>query len=80
MGSGNGCLPKSSRLAHIDPVIVNGIVRVDGRVREAPVSDGVKHPILLPPDSLVSYHLVKLHEDTRHGDGSTFFLDCDTIG
>ena len=66
--SGNSCLTKSNRLAPLDPIIVNGIVRVDGRIGKAPVSNDVKHPVLLPLDSPVSYLLVKkLHEDTGHG-------------
>ena len=66
--SGNGCLTKSNRLAPLDPIIVNGIVRVGGRIGKAPVSDDVKHPVLLPLDSPVSSLLVKkFHEDTGHG-------------
>ena len=64
----NGCLSKSKRLAALDPIIENGIVRVGGRIGKAPDSDDVKHPVLLPPDSPVSYLLVKkLHEDTCLG-------------
>ena len=66
--SGNGCLTKSNRLAPLDPIIVNGIVRVGGRIGKAPVSEDVKHPVLLPLDSPVSSLLVKkFHEDTGHG-------------
>ena len=74
--SGNGCLTKSNRLAPLDPIIVKGIVRVGGRIGKAPVSDDVKHPVLLPLDSPVSSLLVKkFHEDTGHG-GREQVLSC----
>ena len=64
----NGCLPKSSYLAPLNPILKDGLLRVGGRIQRAPVSDEVKFPIILSLDSPVSSLLMKtMHERTGHG-------------
>ena len=64
----NGCLPKSSRLTPLNPILKEGLLRVGGRIQRAPVSDEMKFPLILSSDSPVSFLLVKdIHEKTGHG-------------
>ena len=64
----NGCLPKSSRLTPLNPILKEGLLRVGGRIQRAPVSDEMKFPLILSSDSPVSSLLVKdIHEKTGHG-------------
>lgn len=60
---------KGSKIRSLNPFLDDDdILRVGGRLREAPLSDQLKHPIILPHDA----HLTKLliadaHEQTLHG-------------
>lgn len=45
------CDPLSKLKQYLD----NGVIRVGGWIRNAPVSYDVKHPVLLPRDSYNSY-------------------------
>ena len=61
-------LLKGSNLSPLNPIVVDGILRVGGRIRNAPVSDDVKHPVILPPNSPVSELLVRtIHQRCGHG-------------
>ena len=52
----NFSLPSKSPLLKLNPVIVNGLLRVGGRLDRASVSFDLKHPIILPHTS----HLTNL--------------------
>ena len=61
-------LPQSNRLAPLSPILVDGILRVGGRIKNAPVTDDTKHPVILPADSPVSRLIIKkIHVETGHG-------------
>ena len=61
-------LPKGSRLASLNPIMVDGILRVGGRIRNAPVPEDLRYPAILPADSPVSTLLVQnIHEEVGHG-------------
>ena len=61
-------LPKGSRLASLNPIMVDGILRVGGRIRNAPVPEDLRYPAILPADSPVSTLLVqKIHKEVGHG-------------
>ena len=47
-GSQKNCLPKSSPLRNLSPVLVDGMLRVGGRLENAPVLPEVMHPAILP--------------------------------
>ena len=65
-------LPKGSRLASLNPIMVDGILRVGGRIRNAPVPEDLRYPAILPADSPVSTLLVqKIHEEVGHGGKAT---------
>ena len=52
-------LLKGSSLSPLNPIVVDGILRVGGHIRNAPVSDDMKHPMILPSNSPVSELLVR---------------------
>ncbi|XP_068716993.1 uncharacterized protein [Montipora capricornis] len=47
---------KSSRIFKLDPQLMDGLLRVGGRLEKAPVKLDAKHPIILP----ASHHVVRL--------------------
>lgn len=47
---------KSSRIFKLDPQLTDGLLRVGGRLKKAPVNLDTKHPIILP----ASHHVVRL--------------------
>ncbi|XP_028411636.1 uncharacterized protein LOC114534738 [Dendronephthya gigantea] len=68
----NVTVKKSSRVFQLDPVLKNGLVRVGGRLRRAPINDNAKHPIILPKDHHVigllvnHYHHIAGHSGVEH--------------
>lgn len=48
------------KLAKLHPILVNGLLRVGGRLGNAPISDHAKHPIIIPKghfsDLLIQHH------------------------
>ena len=61
-------LPKGSRSASLNPIMVDVILRVGGRIRNEPVSKDLCFPATLPADSPVSTLLVqKIHEKVGRG-------------
>ena len=58
---------KLSRIFKLDPQLMDGLLRVGGRLENAPVKLDVRHPIILP----ASHHVVRLiirfyHHASRH--------------
>ena len=64
----NFSLKKCSSLYRLDPFLdSNGILRVGGRLRRAIISENVKHPVILPRKSHITYLILKhCHEETQH--------------
>ena len=64
----NFSLKKCGSLYRLDPFLdSNGILRVGGRLRRAIVSENVKHPVILPRKSHITYLILKhCHEETQH--------------
>ncbi|KAK4329183.1 hypothetical protein Pmani_000412 [Petrolisthes manimaculis] len=52
----NGRVSKQSKICKLDPFLDKGIIRVGGRLCEAPITDSSKHPMVLPRD----HHIIKL--------------------
>ncbi|XP_055634287.1 uncharacterized protein LOC129774552 [Toxorhynchites rutilus septentrionalis] len=63
----NGQVDSHSDLRTLAPILINGILRLRGRLRHAAISEDSKHPIILPArhpltTSIVTYyHLKNLH-------------------
>lgn len=66
-------LPKAHKMYQLDPILVDGLLRVGGRLRKSSVSLEVKHPVILPKDSIVSQLILDhCHKKTQHqGRGQT---------
>ncbi|KAL7291879.1 hypothetical protein TKK_0014437 [Trichogramma kaykai] len=62
-------LPKRSRLRALHPFIgTGGLLRVGGRLQNAPLTYDEKHPIILPGHCLIVRRLIEqAHRDTLHG-------------
>ena len=63
---------KSSRIFKLDPQLMDGLLRVGGRLENAPVKLDVRHPIILPASQHVVrliirfYHHVSGHSGMEH--------------
>ncbi|XP_068758151.1 uncharacterized protein [Montipora capricornis] len=63
---------KSSGIFKLDPIFLDGIIRVGGRLRNSEIEPDAKHPVLLPKDHHVShliirhYHRVSGHSGIEH--------------
>ena len=60
-------IKKSSNLIHLDPVIIGGILRVGGRLRNAAIPEDARHQWIIPKD----HHVAKLiiqhaHQTCNH--------------
>ncbi|XP_072164399.1 uncharacterized protein [Diadema setosum] len=69
-----GTPPKSGTLDKLNPINVEGVLRVGGRLGKSPLSDDLKHPLILPHDHHVTTLLVShYHHDVGHsGAGMTW--------
>ncbi|XP_064631691.1 uncharacterized protein LOC135489981 [Lineus longissimus] len=62
-----GRVKNTSPLKKLRPVLIDGILRVGGRLALAPISEDSKHPIILPKTNRVAEMLVlHFHQDTAH--------------
>ena len=52
-----------SKLATLPPVLVEGTVRVEGRIRHAPITFEAVHPVILPKDHPVSTLIVRYYHE-----------------
>nr|XP_039269991.1 uncharacterized protein LOC120344746 [Styela clava] len=65
--SNNQEIPKSSTLISLRPFLKNDILRVGGRIKDAPISYDAKHPIVIPKESLIASLMVDyIHRTTGH--------------
>ena len=67
-------LKKCSSLYRLDPYLdTDGLLRVGGRLRNASISEGAKHPVILPRRSRVTQLILQYcHEAIKHqGSGMT---------
>ena len=63
---------KSSGMFKLDPILVDGIIGVGGRLCNSEIETDAKHPVLLPNDHHIShliihhYHHVSSHTGIEH--------------
>lgn len=63
----SGAVRKSSRLYKLDPVAVDGVLRVGGRLSKSALPEEMKHPVILPKESHVSKLILQhIHEKVGH--------------
>ena len=61
------CVKKSSVLAKLDPILVNGLLHVGGRLSRAPLHDDWKHQIIIAKDSPLARLLIQhFHQKSGH--------------
>lgn len=66
------CVKKSSSVFSLDPVLIDGVLRVGGRLRRASLPQDAKHQIILPKNHHVTnlivrhYHLVSGHSGREY--------------
>ena len=56
-----GNRPNGTVLSKLNPIVVDGIVRVGGRLQNAPLDDDMKHLIILPSDHQMTKLLIIHH-------------------
>ncbi|XP_028395694.1 uncharacterized protein LOC114519723 [Dendronephthya gigantea] len=65
-------IKKSSSVYKLDPMLVNGLLCVGGRLQQAPIDDEAKHPIILPKKHHIvtlivrHFHALSGHSGTEH--------------
>ena len=75
-------VPDSNPISELAPILVNdGIIRVGGRLKNAQISFGKQHPILLPQDHHVTILIIRhCHERVRHQGHSLTHVDIHSEG
>jgi len=58
-------------LFKLNPVLVDGTIRVGGRLQNAPVSFDLKHPIILPHNHHVTDLIIRHHHNKLHHVGAS---------
>ena len=62
------CCVKDHQLAPLNPVLVDDVLRVGGRVKNAPVSESCKFPVIISPDSPIAALIIRdIHQKVGHG-------------
>ena len=60
-------IKKSSRISRLDPNLLDGVLRVGGRLDEAIMTFNAKHPCILPKESPVSKLIIReVHKSVGH--------------
>ena len=58
-------------LQKLNPIYVTGVLRVGGRLCNAPLDFNAKHPIIMPTNSQVTHLLIEhCHKDVGHSGSS----------
>ena len=66
----NTPIPRTNKLHQVDAFLQDGIIRVGGRLKEASMSEGKRHPIILPREGhltnlVIDYYHRKVHHQGR---------------
>lgn len=60
--------PAQSKIASLRPVLVDGLLKVGGRIGKSGFKYFKKHPLIIPPNTRLCWLILKqTHEDTLHG-------------
>ncbi|KAK3754770.1 hypothetical protein QZH41_007277 [Actinostola sp. cb2023] len=63
---------KASSIVKLDPILVDGLIRVGGRLQQAPIDAETMHPVILPKHHHIVELIVRHHHVTTGHSG----LDC----
>ncbi|CAI5660438.1 unnamed protein product [Oreochromis niloticus] len=66
-------LPKTHKMYQLDPILVDNLLRVGGRLRKSSASLALNHPVILPKEGIVTQLVLDhCHKKTQHqGRGQT---------
>ena len=67
-------LSKSSSIHKLDPVLVQGLLRVGGRLSRAPLNANFKHPIILPKGHHVAHLIIQYYHHVSGHSGVEYTL------
>uniref|UniRef100_A0A182S0F5 DUF5641 domain-containing protein n=1 Tax=Anopheles funestus TaxID=62324 RepID=A0A182S0F5_ANOFN len=70
----SGEVKRSSGLKTLSPIIHDGVMRIDGRLRNAPVSYDRKHPIILATSHPLTFLIVQLYHRNLHHAGQQLMI------
>lgn len=74
-----GTLKRTSHLFELDPQIVDGVLRVGGRLHRSALPEDTKHPVILPKSSHVSTLILRhIHQKVGHGGRNHMLWTLDT--
>ena len=63
----NQQINKTSSLCNLSPIMCNGLLRVGGRLHNAPITDEAKHPLILPKHHHVGDLIIRhIHQQCNH--------------
>jgi hypothetical protein len=54
--NGNNSVSNTSNISKLDPIVVDGLIRVGGRLQRAQINSDARHPVILPK----THHVVNL--------------------
>lgn len=72
-------IPKGSRLRRLTPYLdpQDGLLRAEGRIRNAPISYNTKHLIILDAKSTLGHLIIAdYHDKLAHGPPDGYWLLC----
>ena len=62
----NRYLRRTSKLRKLNPILVNGMIRVEGRLEKSPIPFSAKHPMILPQKHHITELIIR-HYHQREG-------------
>ncbi len=65
---------KTSSIFKLDPVVIDDLLRVGGRIKHAPIDERNKHQIILPKDHHVSKLIVRHYHHLSGHSGQDYVL------
>ncbi|KAK3712744.1 hypothetical protein QZH41_003350 [Actinostola sp. cb2023] len=65
---------KASSIVKLDPILVDGLIRVGGRLQQAPIDAETMHPVILPKHHHIVELIVRHHHVTTGHSGLEYVL------
>ena len=68
--------PSFKKLRNLSPFVLNGVMRMDGRLQNTTMDLDLKHPMILPPDHPVTTLIVQMYHEKEGHCGTSHILNC----
>lgn len=69
-------MKRNSCISRLNPVIINALIRVGGRLKRAPIGFETKHPVILPHDHLINVLIIREYHEHEEHQGREHVLCC----